>query len=87
MNFGNDPWILHLNLPPDGHFKRASVYVALTRYTTWDNVYLLAPLWSTPAEEKRVKDAFYKAAVFDSASDAATLKEWLRLRDLSKQTE
>ena len=37
--------LLHLNVPRTGPISRASLYVMLTRFTTWADLQLLRPLW------------------------------------------
>jgi hypothetical protein len=61
MSFKGDKWIVDMRVPSDGQFHRASILVILTRYSSWDDVILLHPLW--PAgdadERQRVIDKYY----------------------------
>lgn len=54
MSFKNDCWIGHFNPPPSGPFKRASIFVLLSRWAKLGDVLLLAPLWKTKREKAEV---------------------------------
>jgi hypothetical protein len=86
MTFGKEPWLLHLNMPPNNVLLRASIYVVLTRYTEWDDIHLLAPLWTNAVEELAIKQAFHDAATFTHSGDQALLQEWERLEQLDADT-
>ena len=49
-----EPWVLHLSLPPTGSLSKRGVFVMCTRFKFFADLYLLAPLYTTPAERARV---------------------------------
>jgi hypothetical protein len=62
MSFpADEPWVLHLNPPPDGPIKRASILVMLSRFSVWSKVRLIQPLWKTKAERLQVIMRFAEA--------------------------
>jgi hypothetical protein len=81
MSFKQARWMAHLNPPPGGKaygLKRANVFVVLTRWGEWDNVWLIAPLWPAgdAAAREAVIDEFLRLAVLE----ADLKKELRRLR-------
>lgn len=67
MSFKDDCWVAHLNLPYGGGSTnatlRASMFVLLSRFRSWDHVRILLPLWdrrATQADKDKVIDRFLK---------------------------
>lgn len=81
MSFGSAPWAIHLTPPPTGAFQRASVFVSLSRYSSFDDVHLLHPLWP-PGNDKIRKEVYakFKAAAI---MDPELVQELGRLRRIA----
>ena len=73
--------LLDLLYPPDGHYRLESLYVAITRFTTIEDVVLLRPLWRNEQEKKRFLD---KVLVLPSPD---RLAEERRLGQLALETK
>lgn len=56
MSFKENCWVAHLNLPPGGGTTnatlRASMFVLLSRFASWEHVRILVPLWRSNATQK-----------------------------------
>lgn len=86
MNFRDQCWLAHLSPPPDPTgLTRASVYVTLSRWHSWDDVKLIAPLWTPGNMEERIQviDKFTKIARLGPELRA----QLIRLKDLAVSTK
>ncbi len=85
MSFRDQCWIAHLSPPPTGNFLRASVFVTITRWSKFNDVHLLAPLWKEGDEATRTKviQAFHACATMSPE----LITELDRLERLAQQTQ
>ena len=79
MSFKDSCWVAHITPPTTGQFQRASMFVLLSRFASWDAVKILTPLWApnaTPAEINAVIDKFFALTQLrsDLTADIVRLK-------------
>jgi hypothetical protein len=70
LTFKDSRWIVHLTPPPAGQFARASIVVIISRYRSWDDVFLLEPLWHDGSQRLAVIERFQKALAMHSDLEA-----------------
>lgn len=89
MSFRDACWVAHITPPPGGgaySVKRASMFVLLSRFRSWDAVKILVPLWkeSDPDWQKQRSDLVSKFLQMTRMPDNFRI-ELKRLNDLSEQ--
>ena len=75
-------WLVDMCKPQHGSWRRASIYVMLTRFRGLHALHLVRPLWASRAEERRLKKAL--RTMLTPEADLAA--EWQRLLRLSQST-
>lgn len=75
-SFKKERWLLHVN-PPSRGLARATLLVMLTRYRSWDDIYLVCPLW--PPGDMRARDEVIDKFLDAVRVDADLLCEMNRL--------
>ena len=85
QTFRNATWLAHLAPPHDGHLTRASVYVVLTRFSTWKDVRLIAPL--LPDSGVATKHNIMTTLLNLTAREPDLAAELERLQTLAAATE
>ncbi|GLC39980.1 hypothetical protein PLESTF_001816800 [Pleodorina starrii] len=81
----NTQWAAHLTPPPDGNMHRASLYVVLSRFSTREDIRLLAPLWR-PGAGQDEKEGVVRTFVKLAKRVPAIAAEIARLDTLAEET-
>lgn len=84
MSFRGAPYVLHLNIPPDGKLHRANLLVPISRPSLFSQLHLLAPLYSVG--DKATRSSVIQKVYNTLKPDPHLVAEMQRLRALAGAT-
>jgi hypothetical protein len=84
MSFRGAPYVLHMNIPPDGKLNRANLLVPVSRPSLYSQLHLLAPLW--PPNDMAARSAVIRKVHAVLKPDPHLVAEMERFERLEKET-